>query len=144
MKDKSNFTRPLVICVFSHEGKILAALGNDSVKNNAFYRPLGGMIEFGEHSEIALRREIMEELGEEITDTVYLGTLENIFTYNGKPHHEIVIVYDAKFVNRDLYSKDEIDFDEADVWYKAHWLKIEDCISGKHLVYPEGLFKLMF
>ena len=143
MKDYSNFLRPLVICVFRHEEKILACLGNDNVKNNEFYRPLGGMIEFGERAEIALRREIMEEMGEEISDTVFLGTLENIFTYNGKPHHEIVLVYDAEFVNKELYTKNEIDIDESDIWYKAHWLSIEDCKRGKHLVYPDGLLGLL-
>jgi NADH pyrophosphatase NudC (nudix superfamily) len=142
VKDKSNFLRPLVICVFRNEDKILACLGEDNVKNNKFYRPLGGMIEFGETSDIALRREIVEEMGEEITNLAYLGTLENIFTYNGKPHHEIVIVYDAKFTNTELYDKEEIDVVEVD-WYKAHWLSIEDCRAGKHVIYPDGLLELL-
>jgi hypothetical protein len=42
------FTRPIVICVFSHNGKILVCEGNDTVKNEIFYRPAGGMIEFQE------------------------------------------------------------------------------------------------
>jgi 8-oxo-dGTP pyrophosphatase MutT (NUDIX family) len=143
VKDNSNIIRPLVICVFRNGDKILACLGEDNVKNNKFYRPLGGMIEFGERSDIALRREIVEETGEEITDIVYLGTLENIFTYNGKPHHEIVIVYDAKFINNELYDKEEVDVEEVDIWYKAHWLSIEDCKTGKHLIYPDGLLDLL-
>lgn len=142
-KDNSNFTRPLVICVFRHNGKILACLGNDTVKNNEFYRPLGGMIEFGETSESALKREIIEELGEEITNTKYLGTLENIFTYNGKPHHEIVLVYNAEFVNRELYSKKTIEVDEADIFYQAHWLSISECKTGMHVIYPEGLTEIL-
>ena len=62
------FTRPLVICLFSNNGRILAAKGTDSVKQNEFYRPLGGMIEFGERSSDALKREILEETNQEITN----------------------------------------------------------------------------
>src|SRR6266568_4543117 len=44
--------RPLAICVFSHNGCILAAEGVDPLKDNqVFYRPLGGGIEFGEYAE---------------------------------------------------------------------------------------------
>lgn len=55
------FTRPLVICLFSNNGRILAAKGTDSVKKNEFYRPLGGMIEFSERSSDALKREILKK-----------------------------------------------------------------------------------
>lgn len=143
MKDNSGATRPLVICIFRNDDKILACLGKDNVKQTEFYRPLGGMIEFGEYSKDALVREITEEISEEITNIKYIGTLENIFTYNGKAHHEIVIVYDAEFVNKSIYQLDEIEVNEADIWYNAYWLKIEDCRKGKYLVYPDGLLDLL-
>ncbi|MCA9941424.1 MAG: NUDIX domain-containing protein, partial [Anaerolineales bacterium] len=57
--------RPLVICLFRHKNHILVMEGYDPVKQQTFYRPLGGGIEFGEHSAIALRRELREELGAE-------------------------------------------------------------------------------
>lgn len=143
MKDKSRVTRPLVICIFRNDDKILACLGKDTVKNTEFYRPLGGMIEFGEHSKDALRREIAEEISQDITNIKYLGILENIFTYNGKPHHEIVIVYDAGFEDESMYQLDEIKVNEVDIWYNAYWLRIEDCRNGKYLLYPEGLTDLI-
>src|SRR5690349_6932913 len=91
------FTRPIVICLFRNEGRILADKGVDSVKGQEFYRPLGGMIEFGEHSIDAINREIFEETKQEVRNLKYLGALENIFTYEGKAGHEIVIVYDGEF-----------------------------------------------
>ncbi|MBZ0204485.1 MAG: NUDIX domain-containing protein [Ignavibacteria bacterium] len=139
----SNEIRPLVICVFRYENKFLAALGTDTVKKNEFYRPLGGRIEFGERSEDALRREIMEELGQQIINVKYLGTLENVFSYNGKSCHELVLVYDGEFINKELYEMTEIDVDEENIWYKAHWISVEDCESGKVTVYPEGLLELL-
>ena len=133
------FTRPLVICLFSNNGRILAAKGTDSVKQNEFYRPLGGMIEFGERSSDALKREILEETNQEITNLKYITTVENIFTYEGKAGHEIVMVYDAEFKDKSLYEKEDIDVTEGDIWCKAYWLNINDCKSGKVILYPEGM-----
>ena len=135
------FTRPLVICLFSNNGRILAAKGVDSVKQNEFYRPLGGMIEFGERSYEALKREILEETNQEITNLKYITTVENIFTYEGKAGHEIVMVYDAEFKDKSLYEKEDIDVTEGDIWCKAYWLNINDCKSGKMLLYPEGILE---
>src|SRR5512141_3072532 len=94
-----NKIRALAICVFRNNNRILVFKGYDPTKDQTFYRPLGGGIEFGETSEETVHREIKEELGEEVTDLKYLGTLENIFVFNAKPGHEIVQVYDGRLVN---------------------------------------------
>lgn len=145
MKDRGpqKLIRPLVICLFRNNGRFLAALGNDSIKGHEFYRPLGGMIEFMETAEVALKREIMEELNEEIINIKYLGTAENLFTYEGEPGHEIIMIYDADFVNKSLYEKEVIDVSEADIWYKAHWFSNDDLLSGKVTVYPEAIKRLL-
>jgi len=133
------FTRPLVICLFSNNGRILAAKGTDSIKQNEFYRPLGGMIEFGERSSDALKREILEETNQEISNLKYITTVENIFIYEGKAGHEIVMDYDAEFIDKSLYNEEDIDVTEGDVWFKAYWLNISDCKSGNVILYPEGV-----
>lgn len=133
------FTRPIVICLFSNNGRILAAKGSDSVKGTQFYRPLGGMIEFGEHSSEALKREILEETNQEISALKYITTVENIFSYEGKAGHEIVMVYDAEFNDKSLYEKEEIEVTEGDIWCKAYWLNINDCKDGKYILYPNGI-----
>ena len=51
-----------VMCVFNHQGKTLASKGYDHVKDEVFYRLIGGTIDFGEKSEDGIRREIQEEL----------------------------------------------------------------------------------
>jgi hypothetical protein len=40
--------RPPAISVFRHNGRILAAESYDPIRQQTFYRPLGGGIEFGE------------------------------------------------------------------------------------------------
>ena len=138
------FTRPLVICVFRHSNKILVCEGKDSVKNEIFYRPAGGMIECQERAEDALRREIKEETGEEITNIKYLGLLENIFTYEGKPGHEIILVYDAEFVNKEMYKKNAVNITESkDVWCYAYWKNLGEFGAGKLKLYPDNLKQLL-
>src|ERR1051325_12102377 len=94
---KKKRIRPLAICIFRNKDRILVAEGYDSVKDEHFYRPLGGGIEFGETSMDTVCRELREELNAEVErgSLKYLGTVENIFTFLGKPHHEIVLIYDG-------------------------------------------------
>ena len=141
---KPQFIRPIVICIFSRNGKILVCEGTDSIKNETFYRPAGGMIEFGEKAEDALRREIAEEIGEEIKNVKYLGMLENIFTYEGKDGHEIVIIYDAEFVNEDIYENEVVEINETvDVWYRAYWKSLDEFGEGKLKLYPDNLKEIL-
>ncbi len=133
--------RHLVICVFRDKTRILVAQGFDDVKRETFLRPLGGAVEFGELAVDALRREIREELGAEITDPVRLGVLENVFTYLGRPGHEIVFVYDAKFVDADLYSSTDVPLNES-VWDGgARWIDLADPLPAP--LYPDGLMTLL-
>src|SRR5512140_1651840 len=97
-----NRIRPLAICLFRNAGRILVFEGFDPVKQQTFYRPLGGGIEFGERAEAAVRREILEEIRAGTASLEYLFTLENIFTFNGEPGHEIVLVFDGRLADEKL------------------------------------------
>ena len=98
--------RPLAIGIFRRDDRILVCEGYDPVKQQAFYRPLGGGIEFGERGAEAVVRELCEEIGAEMTNPHYLGTLENLFTYNGKPGHEIVLVFAVQLTDPGLYERE--------------------------------------
>ncbi len=133
--------RHLAICVFRHQTRILVGRGFDEETKEPFLRPLGGAVEFGERVVDALRREIREELGVEITNPVQLGVLENLFTYCGQPGHEIVFVFDAEFADPQLYSEPTLPLLEP-VWGgSAEWLDLVDPSSVP--LYPEGLAKLL-
>ena len=74
----------------------------------------------------------------------YLDTIENIFTYEGKPGHEIILVYDAEFVDKNMYEKEFINITEsADGWYKAYWKSIDEFGKGKLILYPVKLKQLL-
>ena len=142
---KKNRIRPLSICVFRNNDRILVAEGYDPIKRQTFYRPLGGGIEFGENSQQTVHRELQEELGVDVRDLIYLGTLENIFIFNGKPGHEIVQVYDGALVDSKLYDQAVVEGHEADMGesFKAVWKNLAEFESGECILYPTGLLELL-
>lgn len=141
---KSNRIRPLAICIFSYNRSILVSEGYDSIKNQTFYRPLGGGIEFGETSAATLVREVREELDSEIGQLRYLGTLENIFIYNGQAGHEIVQVYDAQFIEPTLYRQPVVTgYEDDGSSFEAFWKPVADFKDKIHPLYPDGLFELL-
>ena len=136
----ANRIRPLAICVFRRDdGAILAAPGFDKVKQQRFYRPLGGEIEFGEHAEDAIRREIREELGAEIEDVRLLTVSENIFTFLGAIGHELVWSFEASFVDPKHYEGDVVQCLEGDAAFEAHWVPLSLFERGEAPLYPDGL-----
>lgn len=139
--------RPLAICVFRRQDRILVAEGYDSVKKQTFYRPLGGRIEFGEWSYETICRELMEEIGVEVrADSLkYLGTLENIFVFNGEPGHEIVMVYDGELSPPELYDQTVILGQEVDMGesFRAMWKSLQEFGVGKSILYPTGLWEML-
>ena len=142
---KPGKVRPLAVCVFRREGRILAADGYDRVKRQTFYRPLGGRIEFGETGAQTIVRELREEIGAEVADVRYLGTLENIFVYNGQPGHEIVRVYDGALADETLYRRETIEGRDDDaLLFIARWLRLDDLRRpGAPPLYPDGLLALL-
>lgn len=137
--------RPIVLCIFRKGRRILVHEGYDPVKDQRFYRPLGGGIEFGEQSRDTAVREMQEELDAEICNLRYLGTLENIFSYDGSPGHEIVLLYEADFTDPSLYGQEApqaVEIDGSPI--KTVWLDL-DSLSGDGTppLYPDGLRDLL-
>ena len=117
------------------------APGFDDVKNERFFRPLGGAVEFGELAVDGLRREIREELGLEIRNPIQLGVLQNRFEYRGRPRHEIAFVFDASFVDVRRYSDRTVTIHESGWDGPAEWLDLTKPLPGP--LYPEGLLDLL-
>ena len=143
---KKKRIRPLAICVFRHRNCILVAEGYDPAKEETFYRPLGGGIEFGEPSAETICRELMEEIHVEVDrqSLKYLGAVENIFYFNGKPGHEIVLIYDGQLQDAHLYDQAIITGMEANgEEIRAMWKRIDEFGDGKSILYPTGLLELL-
>jgi len=145
-KKKKRRIRPLALCVFQRGDKIFVARGFDSYKDETFYRPIGGRIEFGEQASDAVAREVREEIDAEVADLSYLGALENIFTYEGRPRHEIIMIYDGRFTNPALNEDDAAvtGIDAGDVLYQGSWKQLDFFRGdGAPPLYPAGLLELL-
>ncbi|MBD1873748.1 NUDIX hydrolase [Nodosilinea sp. FACHB-131] len=135
--------RPISICLLRRGDEILVHESYDSVKERGFARPLGGGIDFGETSAAAAIREIKEELGADIAGVELLGIVENIFVYEGEPGHEIVFVYDGRFVDESLYGQESLDVVEGKRQFKAVWRSPADLRDGPHRLVPEQLWDFL-
>ncbi|MGB7086346.1 MAG: NUDIX domain-containing protein [Phormidesmis sp.] len=134
--------RPIALGLIEHEGYLFVSKGKDSTTNQVFYRFLGGGIEFGETSEAALVREFEEEIGAELTGIEYLGCLDNIFTLHGKPGHELIQLFRARFVDDAFYQIDQtfrlIEGDRID---QAFWLDTQKVLSQACYLVPQSCLK---
>jgi 8-oxo-dGTP pyrophosphatase MutT (NUDIX family) len=140
---RCEYIRPVALCVFSNADRILVGADYNASRQVAFYRPLGGTIEFGEHSADAIVREIREELDAEITGVQFLGALENIFYEQGLGH-EIDLIYDAQFVERASYEAAELQgIEDEDCAFSAVWKSLDFFVPGAPFLFPEGLKELL-
>ena len=69
--------RVLALVIIKKDSKVLACPGFDKIKNEDFFRLLGGGVDFGENSLDALKRELKEELNAEIINCNLVKVLEN-------------------------------------------------------------------
>lgn len=135
-----NSIRGKVIGLAKHKDRLLVCevLNDEGVLKG--WCPLGGGIEFGEMAEIALKREIQEELGCDIQIVGEPIALENIFEHHGIQGHEIVFVFPVHFDDSQIYTKTRFQIFEAKG--SAHWVEwveIERFKTGKQLLFPPSL-----
>ena len=131
--DKFKEIRPIALGLAIKDGKVLVSEGYDKVKDQTFYRCLGGGIEFLEKSEEALKREFKEEINADITVKDFLGLSENIFTFEGKNGHELAVIYSVD-VNDCDYKEEYNILDEVNTL--AKWIDINKFKSGEAILYP--------
>jgi 8-oxo-dGTP pyrophosphatase MutT (NUDIX family) len=124
--------------------RIFVSEGYDPVKQETFYRALGGKVEFGETSRDALQREFQEEIQADLTNIKYLGCIESLFTFNGRQGHEIIQLYQCDFVDSKFYQLESLIFSESQTHkHKALWMDISSFKSGEFKLVPEVFFEYL-
>ena len=139
--DKFKEIRPIVLGIVKKENKILVNKGYDKVKDEIFYRCIGGGIEFLENSKEALKREFKEELNIDISVGKFLGIAENIFTYNGKDAHELILFYNVDINKKDY--KETYHIVEGNCESDAMWIDIDKFKNKELKIYPDEIFNYL-
>ena len=122
------------------DSSILTYSVKDKISKDIFYRLIGGHIDFGEDSKVALSREFREEIDQEIKVVKQLDVFENIYFYNGNDCHEFVSLFLVEFLNKDIYELDSIIGKEGPSrTYKARWLSISSFKDSYRKLYPSEI-----
>jgi len=120
-----------------NQSKILVYEVEDKIKKKSFFRLIGGHIEFGESASEALKREFIEEINQEIQIVRKLDVFENIFTYKGDSQHEFVSLFEVKFLNKDMYKKNNIIGHEGpNRKFYAQWIDFSEFQDNQKVLYP--------
>ena len=134
----------MAVAVCRAGDRILVERGVDRASGKHFFRAIGGGVEFGERAADAVVREWREELGLELEAPVLLGVLENLFTYEGRPGHEIVLVFGARLADPPAYERGELETVETGGGrHSAVWVTLNEARGGSTPLYPDGLLDLL-
>jgi 8-oxo-dGTP pyrophosphatase MutT (NUDIX family) len=85
LEEDGNVFNFRVAGVTLHEGRVLLHYA----EGETFWTFPGGRVELGENAGASLQREMMEEIGVEVSVGRLLWVVENYFDYIGKHFHEI-------------------------------------------------------
>jgi ADP-ribose pyrophosphatase YjhB (NUDIX family) len=139
--------RAVALALIRRNDEILVERGYDTVEGGAFFRLLGGTIEFGELGADAVRRELREELGIEIEVGPRIATIENIFTWEGRRWHEIALVYECLLDGAAALPPGEWQVpEEKPTGLAVHelcWKVPSDFATGRDRLYPVELLALL-
>lgn len=93
-------------------------------KKDPFWALIGGRIQLGEDSAQAVEREFEEELGVPAKAERLLWSVENFFTYKGRPYHEYSFIYLMQDVDNRLRGTEEIIAPEGGEFH-YEWIPLE-------------------
>ncbi len=133
--------RPLSIGLIWRQRDLLLSRVFDDDGRTIGWRPLGGAIEFGETARDALKREFLEELGEEVTEPELVTVMENLYEHHGVNGHEIVFVFGTSFVRQDCYEIERFAYKEESLDGLAEWLPFESLAKERTNLFPDGLLQ---
>jgi 8-oxo-dGTP pyrophosphatase MutT (NUDIX family) len=135
---KQGEIRVLALGLIKDGDRIFLSEGYDPVKQETFYRVMGGGVDFGENSYDALKREFQEEIQAELTNIKYITCIESIFQFNGNPGHELIQLYQCDFADPKFYQLESLVFAEGKRKKTALWLPIERFKSGELRLVPDN------
>ena len=109
------------------------------------HRPPGGGVRFGERAADALARELDEELDERVHVGPLITVLEDLFTHEGHPGHEVVLVFEMRFADPRTYQRARFTArDHGDVDVPLRWVPVSELSDDGPLpLCPRGLTDIL-
>ena len=136
--------RTVAVALCRDGDRILVERGYDRVRDQHFYRAIGGGVEFGERAAVAVEREWREELDLALEAPALLGVLENLFTYDGRDWHEVVFVFAASVSDPRAHERDEFEAVDTDgARHVAVWVPLDGLRDGATPLSPPGVLDLL-
>lgn len=136
--------RAKAIAIAKREGRLLVCEVLDDRGVLKGWVPPGGGVEFGEPAEVALRREIKEELGVESTVSGAPTIYENIFEHEGATGHEIVFVFPVSFGALGITAERRFQYRESDgARHFAEWIDIDRFRNGTEKLFPAPVLSFL-
>lgn len=133
------YIRPTALCLFEHEGRLLLQEFTNHYTGALFYRPFGGGLEFGERAASAVRREILEELGAEISTPELLAVMEDVHDLGEGQKHNLIFLFRAQLLDEALLRVPEFRMMDNHAEFRAVWQPITHLHSGEILLHPPEL-----
>ena len=93
-----------VSAIFRNGNKILLHHG---LKSDHYTLP-GGRVKDGETTNQSLIREMKEEMGYDIILIRPVSFMENMFNFDDKDYHELLVTYEAQFRDEEAYKREKI------------------------------------
>lgn len=145
MVDRSSIRVKAMVYLPNEAGTHHAVLrGHDPVGDRVFHRLIGGGVELGERAADAIVREVAEELHATLVEPRLLGVLENIFTFEGAPGHEVVFVFAGRLAEGVVVPPEGGWYDDLGVPMWVEWRPLaHDPSDGALPLYPDGAEELL-
>ncbi|WP_380166041.1 NUDIX hydrolase [Jannaschia sp. R86511] len=129
--------RPVALAAVQRtDGAVLVQRGHDATRGLTFHRLIGGGIEFGETAEQAVVREWQEELSATLLEVRLLGWVENLFTFDGAPGHELLAVHVGRVEDAHVLGRDDLGVIPGTT-STVHWVPGTELLDGRVPLYPE-------
>lgn len=136
--DKFKEIRPIALGLAVKNNKLLVSEGFDKVKNETFYRCLGGGIEFLEKGEEALKREFWKKLILILQLKIFQEYLKTYYI-SRKKAHELILFYSIDISDENYKEEYKVIDDHGETI--AKWIDIEEFKNKNKILYPEEVFK---
>jgi ADP-ribose pyrophosphatase YjhB (NUDIX family) len=127
--------RVAAVCI--HEGWVLL----HRAATDDFWALPGGRVELGEPSADTLRREMREELDEDVTVGRLFWVVENFFTYDKQRFHELAFYYEVSLPDGSRWLERDREHLASDAGTQLifRWFPIDPAALAAYRIVPDFL-----